>query len=130
MRPASVKKSTPMQVSMDSSENEQLERWITVFGFPASHSSIILSYFHNFGQILRVKHPENGGNWIHLLYLSRLQADKALGKNGKVLDAGNIMIGVIRCTDPSVMADTSVAPTPSKFQPSDASYHTTVPYVL
>jgi hypothetical protein len=127
--PASAKKATPVTGNFENSDNEQMDRWVTVFGFPASHSSIILSYFHNFGQILRVKHPENGGNWIHLHYQSRLQAEKALGKNGKILDAGNIMIGVIRCTDPSVAADIVVAPTPSKFHATD-SYHTSVPYVL
>lgn len=116
--------------SAESVENDQLDRWITVFGFPASHSSIILSYFHNFGQILRIKHSENGGNWIHLLYMTKLQAEKALGKNGKILDSGNIMIGVIKCTDPSVISDRVIAPTPSKKLNSEmASFSATVPYV-
>lgn len=112
----------------DDFANDQFERWITVFGFPGSHSSTILSYFHNFGQILRVKHSENGGNWIHLLFMTKLQAEKALGKNGKVLDPGNIMIGVVRCTDPSVMTDRVPIPTPSKRLKSE-SYNPSVSYV-
>jgi hypothetical protein len=108
---------------------DQLDRWITVFGFPSTHSSIILSYFHNFGQILRVKHSENGGNWIHILYTTKLQAEKALGKNGKILDPGNIMIGVVRCTDTSVISDRATAlPTPSKRLRTE-SFTPSVPYV-
>ncbi len=40
----------------------------------------------------------SNGNWLHLHYSSKLQAKKALGKNGKVV-AGNIMIGVTPCID-------------------------------
>lgn len=111
------------------SGNEQLDRWITVFGFPSGHSSVILSYFHNFGQILRVKHSENGGNWIHLLYTTKLQAEKALGKNGKILEPGNIMIGVVRCTDASVISDKIPGPTPSKRVKAD-TFNPSATYVL
>lgn len=119
---------TPSRVGVDDNGNEQMDRWITVFGFPNGHSSVILSYFHNFGQILRVKHSENGGNWIHLLYTTKLQAEKALGKNGKILDPGNIMIGVIRCTDPSVASDKIPGPTPSKRARADI-YNPSATYV-
>lgn len=120
---------TPSRVGSDDSGNEQLDRWITVFGFPSGHSSVILSYFHNFGQILRVKHSENGGNWIHLLYTTKLQAEKALGKNGKILDPGNIMIGVVRCTDSSVISDKIPGPTPSKKVRAD-TFNPSATYVL
>lgn len=114
------------QTEAEEEEKEALARWVTVFGFPASHSSIILSYFQNFGQILHVRHSESGGNWIHFMYMTKLQAEKALGKNGKILE-GNIMIGVIRCSDPSVISDRT--PTPVKsLAPTGARYNPTVPY--
>lgn len=120
---------SPSRVPAADFENGHLERWITVFGFPSTHSSVILSYFHNFGQILRVKHSENGGNWIHLLYTTKLQAEKALGKNGKILEPGNIMIGVVRCTDPSVESDQPPPmPTPSK-RIRNETFNPALPYV-
>ncbi|TNN74043.1 Nucleoporin NUP53 [Liparis tanakae] len=47
------------------------------------------------------------GNWMHLQYQSRLQARKALSKDGKVFGDA-IMVGVKPCIDKSVM-DGSVA---------------------
>jgi hypothetical protein len=76
-------------------------RWVTVFGFPPGHQGLVLDTFHSYGQILRVKHAQNQGNWIHVLYQTRLQAQKALGKNGKIIH-GNIMIGVVRTADSDV----------------------------
>ena len=38
------------------------------------------------------------GNWLHIHYQSKLQAKKALSKNGKVF-GGSIMIGVMPCID-------------------------------
>jgi len=38
------------------------------------------------------------GNWLHIHYQSKLQAKKALSKNGKVF-GGTIMIGVTPCID-------------------------------
>uniref|UniRef100_A0A3Q3FAG6 Nucleoporin NUP35 n=1 Tax=Labrus bergylta TaxID=56723 RepID=A0A3Q3FAG6_9LABR len=47
------------------------------------------------------------GNWMHLQYQSRLQARKALSKDGKVFGDA-IMVGVKPCIDKGVM-DSSVA---------------------
>ena len=93
--------------TMEETENEPaiLDRWVTVFGFPPSYTSAILTYFHNLGQIQRVKHANNQGNWIHILYRTKLQADKVLGKNGKILENGTIMIGVMPCRDASVLEE-------------------------
>ena len=38
------------------------------------------------------------GNWMHLHYQSKIQAKKALSKNGKVL-GNSIMVGVTQCID-------------------------------
>ena len=77
--------------------------WITVFGFPPAAASFILQQFSQYGNI--VKHViASEGNWMHLHYQSKLQAKKALSKNGKMF-AGNIMVGVTPCIEKSVMED-------------------------
>ena len=42
--------------------------------------------------------PNTQGNWLHIQYQSKLQAQKALSKNGKVL-ANSLMVGVMPCID-------------------------------
>nr|KAF6450800.1 nucleoporin 35 [Molossus molossus] len=44
----------------------------------------------------------NTGNWMHIRYQSKLQARKALSKDGKIFGE-SIMIGVKPCIDKSVM---------------------------
>ncbi|RNA11962.1 nucleoporin NUP53 [Brachionus plicatilis] len=77
------------------------DTWITVFGFPQSATSYVLQEFSIYGQI--VGHASTQGNWLHIQYQTKLQAQKALSKNGKVL-ANNIMVGVMKCIDKSVMS--------------------------
>jgi nuclear pore complex protein Nup53 len=78
------------------------ETWITLFGFPQSATSYVLQEFSVYGQI--VKHvPSSQGNWLHIKYQTKMQAKKALSKNGKVL-ANSLMIGCMPCIDKSVMA--------------------------
>ncbi|XP_063400373.1 nucleoporin NUP35-like [Mytilus trossulus] len=85
------------------SEDVLDETWITVFGFPPAAASFILQQFSQYGNI--VKHViATEGNWMHLHYQSKLQAKKALSKNGRMF-AGNIMVGVTPCIDKSVMED-------------------------
>ena len=42
--------------------------------------------------------PNPQGNWIHIQYQTKLQAQKALSKNGKVLGS-SLMIGIMPCID-------------------------------
>ncbi|XP_068184727.1 nucleoporin NUP35 [Antennarius striatus] len=89
------------------SSDDQLDQtWVTVFGFPPASASYILLQFAQYGNIL--KHTMTSpGNWMHLQYQSRLQARKALSKDGKVFGDA-IMVGVKPCINKSVM-DVSVA---------------------
>ncbi|XP_047198450.1 nucleoporin NUP35 isoform X1 [Hippoglossus stenolepis] len=84
------------------SSDDQLDQtWVTVFGFPPASGSYILLQFAQYGNIL--KHTmASPGNWMHLQYQSRLQARKALSKDGKVFGDA-IMVGVKPCIDKSVM---------------------------
>lgn len=82
--------------------NEEVDHcWITVFGFPPSASSYILDQFSQYGNIIQHKVFPNS-NWIHILYQSKLDAKKALSKNGKVFGSG-IMVGVQQCIEESVI---------------------------
>ncbi|XP_014666107.1 PREDICTED: nucleoporin NUP53-like [Priapulus caudatus] len=78
------------------------ETWVTVFGFPPAAASYILQQFSQYGNILEHKVAAKG-NWLHIHYQSKLQAKKALSKNGRVF-GDEIMVGVSRCIDKSVMA--------------------------
>ena len=42
--------------------------------------------------------PSTQGNWLHIQYQTKMQAQKALSKNGKVL-ANSLMVGVMPCID-------------------------------
>ncbi|KAB5577447.1 hypothetical protein PHYPO_G00210360 [Pangasianodon hypophthalmus] len=84
-----------------SSEDQLDETWVTVFGFPPASASYILLQFAQYGNIL--KHVmSNSGNWMHIQYQSKLQARKALSKDGKIFGEA-IIIGVKPCIDKSVM---------------------------
>ncbi|ELT94444.1 hypothetical protein CAPTEDRAFT_171777 [Capitella teleta] len=84
-------------------DDELDETWVTIFGFPPAASSFILQQFSQYGNITKhIISPD--GNWMHLHFQSKLQAKKALSKNGKVF-GNSIMVGVTACIDKSVMAD-------------------------
>ncbi|XP_038053352.1 nucleoporin NUP35-like isoform X2 [Patiria miniata] len=96
------------------------ETWITIFGFPPAATSYVLQQFSQYGSIVRHV-AASSGNWLHMQYSSKLQAKKALSKNGKVF-GGNIMVGVMPCIDKSVMeggdqcnASTLQSNTPSRY---------------
>jgi hypothetical protein len=73
--------------------------WVTVFGFPPSKASFIINQFSQYGKIL--DHKMGEGNWVHIAYETKFEAEKALSKNAKIFDQV-LMIGVVECTDPSV----------------------------
>lgn len=77
------------------------ETWVTVFGFPQSTESFVLQEFASFGIIVNHVTPVEG-NWIHIQFQNKLQAKRAISKNGKVF-GGKIMVGVTQCIDKSAM---------------------------
>ncbi|XP_036401889.1 nucleoporin NUP35-like [Megalops cyprinoides] len=100
-----------------SSEDNLDDTWVTVFGFPPASASYILLQFAQYGNIL--KHVmSNTGNWMHIHYQSKLQARKALSKDGKIFGE-TIMIGVKPCIDKSVMegSDKGSSSSSSAFTP-------------
>ncbi|KAK3594132.1 hypothetical protein CHS0354_040903 [Potamilus streckersoni] len=102
--------SSPTQLDPFYTQGEMLtaedvldETWVTVFGFPPAAASYILQQFSQYGNILK-KVIATEGNWMHIHYQSKIQAKKALSKNGKIL-GGSIMIGVTACIDKKAMEE-------------------------
>lgn len=91
----------PMQTSY-SNTHSYSDFWITVFGFPTSAASMILQHFSQCGTIVEKVFPPQNGNWVHLKFASRLECDKALNYNEKIL-GNNIMIGVTQCKDKQIV---------------------------
>ncbi|XP_055680772.1 nucleoporin Nup35 isoform X1 [Lutzomyia longipalpis] len=85
------------------SPSRQCDFWITVFGFPPSALSMILTHFSQCGSIVDKVLPPQSGNWVHLKFTSRLECDRAINFNEKIL-AGTLMIGVTRCKDPTLVS--------------------------
>ncbi|KAI0212050.1 Nucleoporin NUP35 [Lamellibrachia satsuma] len=98
-------------------DDELDETWVTVFGFPLAATSFVLQQFAQYGSIL--KHVvATDGNWMHIHFQSKIQARKALSKNGKVFGTG-VMVGVHQCIDKVMFTfshqylQSSTEPTPS-----------------
>lgn len=99
---------TPAQIDPFFTQGESLlpddeldETWITIYGFPSAAKSFILQQFSQYGNIVR-HNVATDGNWLHVKYQSKLQAKKALSKNGKVFGS-SIMVGVRPCIDKDIM---------------------------
>ncbi|KFB49118.1 AGAP008619-PA-like protein [Anopheles sinensis] len=82
-------------------EQQEHSNWVTVFGFPQNATSIILSHFMGIGTILDKQPALQGGNWIHLRYSSRIECNRAINFNGRIVSPG-LMVGVQYCTDSSI----------------------------
>ncbi|XP_004081649.1 nucleoporin NUP53 [Oryzias latipes] len=106
------------------SSDDQLDQtWVTVFGFPPASASYILLQFAQYGNIQKHK-MASPGNWMHLQYQSKLQARKALSKDGKVF-GDSIMVGVKPCIDKSVMDSGEAVSTPRSTSFSSSVFPTT-----
>ncbi|XP_076952047.1 nuclear pore complex protein NUP35-like [Bidens hawaiensis] len=69
------------------------EEWVTVFGFSPADTNLVLREFEKCGVILKHVPGPRDSNWMHILYQSRFDAQKALSKNGMQLN-GALIIGV------------------------------------
>lgn len=79
--------------------------WITVFGFAPTDTNGILAHFSQCGTIVDKVYPQHGsGNWVHLRFASRLECDRALNYNERII-GNNLIIGVMYCKDPAVVVD-------------------------
>lgn len=87
--------------------------WVTVFGFRPEQAVDVVHHFAQYGEILH--HQLAGDNFMHIQFGSRLAAQQALSKNGRVF-FGSVMLGIVPYDAESVpvatatMAATPVAP--------------------
>ena len=72
---------------------QPITKSITVFGFPPSCRSEIVSAFASFGPIEQYDFGES--NWLHIVYESEWSAQRALSRNGSIFNPGGMMIGVM-----------------------------------
>ncbi|CAL1543501.1 unnamed protein product [Lymnaea stagnalis] len=102
--PVSPAQADPFYTQGDLKSDDVLdETWVTVFGFPPGATSFILQQFSQYGTIIKhVVYAEC--NWMHIHYLSKIQAKKALSKNGKVY-GGCMKIGVTSCIEKTIMEE-------------------------
>ncbi|XP_024971519.1 nuclear pore complex protein NUP35 [Cynara cardunculus var. scolymus] len=69
------------------------EEWVTIYGFSPADTNLVLREFEKCGVILKHVPGPRDSNWMHILYQSRYDAQKALSKNGMQLN-GALIIGV------------------------------------
>ncbi|KAK0060379.1 nucleoporin NUP53 [Biomphalaria pfeifferi] len=100
--PVSPAQVDPFYTQEDLKSDDVLdETWVTVFGFPSGATSFILQQFSQYGTILKHVIPSEC-NWMHIHYMSKIQAKKALSKDGKIY-GGCMKIGVTPCIEKNVM---------------------------
>ncbi|KAG6398071.1 hypothetical protein SASPL_139522 [Salvia splendens] len=86
-----VQKSLVPVANMNGNMNE--EEWVTVYGFLPADTNLILREFEKCGVILKHVPGPRDANWMHILYQNRLDAQRALSKNGTEVN-GVLIIGV------------------------------------
>lgn len=69
------------------------EEWVTIYGFSPADTNLVLREFEKCGAILKHVPGPRDSNWMHILYQSRFDAQRALSKNGMQLN-GALIIGV------------------------------------
>ncbi|XP_008791646.2 nuclear pore complex protein NUP35 [Phoenix dactylifera] len=74
------------------------EEWVTVYGFSPGDTNLVLREFEKCGAILKHIPGPRVANWMHILYQSRYDAQKAIAKNGVQLNS--ILIIGVKAMDP------------------------------
>ncbi|KAJ8573950.1 hypothetical protein K7X08_010461 [Anisodus acutangulus] len=69
------------------------QEWVTVYRFSPIDTNPVLREFEKYGVILKYILGPRDANWMHILYHSCVDAQKALNKNGMQIN-GVLMIGV------------------------------------
>lgn len=96
---------------------DQDQYWVTVFGFPPNAANTVLARFSSCGAILDKQYPTQG-NWAHIRYATRVEKERAISLNGRLVLPG-VMVGVVECREPPRMIVSSPGSTLEK-RPSTA----------
>jgi hypothetical protein len=71
--------------------------WVIIFGFPSSQTSQVIEEMLSCGQIVSFHADNPLNNWVHVQFETSLGAQRALTRDGSVLERlGGLMIGVRR----------------------------------
>jgi nuclear pore complex protein Nup53 len=74
------------------------EEWVTVYGFSAADTNLVMREFEKCGVILKHVPGPRDANWMHILYQNHCDAQKAMSKNGMQIN-GALIVGV-KAVDP------------------------------
>jgi len=70
---------------------------VTLFGFPQHCLMSIIDDFSTFGKIRKYQMDCDGGNWVHVQFENKFQANRAKEQHGKIFSG--FMIGVAPCLE-------------------------------
>ncbi len=71
--------------------------WVIIFGFPSSQTAQVIEEMLSCGQIVSFHADNPLSNWVHVQFETSLGAQRALTRDGSVLERlGGLMIGVRR----------------------------------
>ncbi|XP_026442080.1 uncharacterized protein LOC113341408 [Papaver somniferum] len=72
---------------------EEEEEWVTAYGFNPRDADLVLHELRTCGVILKHVRDLDDGNWMHILFKRRIDAQKALGKSWMKINGG-LIVGV------------------------------------
>lgn len=90
------------------------DTWVTVFGFPSSHTTAVIEEFLSCGQIVSHHTDSPHANWVHVRFETGVGAQRAVARDGQLLERLGLMVGVRRynpsSSSSSVSSSSSIAP--------------------
>eukprot|EP00668_Euglena_longa_P033109 GGOE01042627.1.p1 GENE.GGOE01042627.1~~GGOE01042627.1.p1 ORF type:complete len:327 (-),score=48.63 GGOE01042627.1:369-1265(-) len=121
--------SAALNIPTQRDQDDELRCWVTVFGIPHDLTHYVIRKFAEYGTVTRHSLPQSSTNYIHLRFSREFEAKKALAQSHRKLNDA-LIVGVIACTDRSVLshqldapraAQPVAAPGPSSFSGLDIS---------
>jgi hypothetical protein len=93
--------------------------WVVMFGFPSSQTAQVIEEMLSCGQIVSFHADNPLSNWVHVQFETSLGAQRALTRDGSVLEKLGLMIGVRRSTGrdskPRIVHSSAASSTQSLF---------------
>ncbi|RZC92628.1 hypothetical protein C5167_007549 [Papaver somniferum] len=74
-------------------KRKEEKEWVTVYGFNPRDADLVLRELRSCGVILKHVRDLDDGNWMHILFKRRSDAQKALGKSWMKINGG-LIVGV------------------------------------
>eukprot|EP00667_Euglena_gracilis_P015703 EG_transcript_16344 len=107
--------SATLNIPTQREQDEELRKWVTVFGIPQDLAHYVLRKFAEYGTVTRHHLPSSSSNYFHLRFSREFEARKALAQSHRKLN-DSLIVGVLECTDRSVLSHlvdpTAASPVP------------------